>query len=88
MDRYVQGAETLSKDPFPVFLAKITKGYIVPVQERGPIVVILDIQAPAAAGWHLINEAKYALVAAPSDGQGRELNAKRIVRILDDAQTP
>jgi hypothetical protein len=88
VDRYVQGAEPLGKDPFPVVLAKITEGYIVPVQERCPIVVILDIQAPAAAGRHLINETEDALVTAPPDGQGRELNAKRIVRVLDDAKRP
>mgnify|MGYP001576644100 CR=1 FL=1 len=86
VDRYIQRAEPLGKDPFPVVLTKIAEGYIVPVQERGPIVVILDVQAPAAAGRHLINEAEDALVAAPSDGQGRELDAKRIVGVLDDAQ--
>ena len=70
------------ENAMPVGFGQSSERYIISVQERRPEIIILHVQAFAAAGRHLIDKAEYAFVPAPFDVQGGKRQAKRIVGLF------
>jgi hypothetical protein len=87
VDADVERAEPLGQDPFEVGLGEPGEGGEVPVQERQPVVVVLEVEAAAQARRQLIDEAELAVVVAGAHPveQGRvHLDAQRLARPLGD----
>jgi hypothetical protein len=64
VDAHVQRAEPLAHHPLEVGLGEAGEGGEVPVEERQPVVVVLEVQAAAQAGRQLVDEAELAVVVA------------------------
>ena len=67
VDRDEQGAEAFGEDPFRIELGEPGQRGEVPVQEREPIVVILEVQALPHALGQLVDEAERTVVVAGPD---------------------
>jgi hypothetical protein len=56
------------------------------VQKGSSKIIVFYIQGFTATGRHLVNEAEYTPVAAPSDGERSKLKPQIVVRLLADLQ--
>ena len=78
-----QRAEPLGEHPLEVHLGEAGEGGEVAVEERQPVVVVLQVQAPAHALGQLVDEAELAVVVAGpdpvEDGRG-DLDPERLAR--------
>ena len=90
VDAHVERAEPLGDDPFEVGLGEAGERREVPVEERQPVVVVLQVQAPPHALRQLVDEAERAVVVAgahPVEDRARELEAeRRAVGLVDHDQ--
>ena len=62
VDRHVQRGEALGHHPFEVGLGEPGERGEVPVQERQPVVVVLEVQTPAHPRRKLVDETELAVV--------------------------
>ncbi len=69
LDAHVERREPVAADAIQVSGAEVGESHVVAVEERVPVVVVLDLQAPAelAIGWCLVDEAEGAEVRALLD---------------------
>ena len=85
------GPEALGEDALGVELGEAGQGGEVAVQERQPVVVVLEVEAPAHALGQLVDEAERAVVVtgpdAVEDGRG-DLHPERLPRLLVDPHDP
>jgi hypothetical protein len=87
VDADVQRAEALVDHPLEVRLGEAGQRGEVPVEEREPVVVVLDVEALPHAGGQLVDEAERAVVVAGADSveQGRgHLGPERLPGLLGD----
>ena len=91
VDGHEQRAETLGEDAFRVELGETGERGEVPVEERQPIVVVLEVEAPPHALGQLVDEAERAVVVAGpdpvEDGRG-DLHPERLPHSLADPHDP
>ena len=62
VDRDEQGRQTLGEDTFEVELGEAGESCEIPVQERQPVVVVLEVEAASHALGELVDEAELAVV--------------------------
>jgi hypothetical protein len=87
VDRDVEGRETLLHDALEVGLGEPGERREVAVEEGEPVVVVLQVKAPAHPLWQLVDEAELAVVVAgPHAVEHRrgDLGAERLARLLLD----
>ena len=91
VDRHEQRAEALGEDAFGVELGETGEGREVAVEERQPVVVVLEVEAAPHALGQLVDEAERAVVVAGpdpvEDGRG-DLHPERLPRLLVDPHDP
>ena len=84
-------AEALGEDALRIELGEAGEGREVPVEEREPVVVVLQVQAAAHALGQLVDEAERAVVVAGADavedGRG-DLDAEGLAGGLVDPHQP
>ena len=87
MDADVQRRQPLGHDPFQVGLGEPGEGREVPVQERQPVVVVLEVQRSPHSLRQLVDEAELAVVVAradPVEHRARDLDPeRRALRLVD-----
>ena len=91
VDADVQRPEPLGHDPLEVGLGETGERREVPVEERQPVVVVLQVQALAHALGQLVDEAERAVVVAgahPVEHRARQLDAERRALGLVDVRRP
>ena len=90
MDRYVQRSEALLDDPSQVELGEPGQRREVAVEERQPVVVVLQVQRLAHSRGQLIDEAELAVVVAglhPVEDRRVQPQTERSPGFLDDVET-
>ena len=91
MDGDEERAQALGEDALGVELGEAGQGGEVPVEEREPVVVVLQVEAAPHALGQLVDEAERAVVVAGADavedGRG-DLDAERLAGVLVDAHQP
>ena len=91
VDGHEQRAEALGEDALGVELGETGQRREVAVQERQPVVVVLEVEAPPHALGQLVDEAEGAVVVAGpdpvEDGRG-DLHPERLPRLLVDPHDP
>ncbi len=89
VDADVQRRQPLGDHPLEVGLGEPGERREVPVQERQPVVVVLQVQAAAHALGQLVDEAELAVVVAganPVEHGARHVDAERLARPLLDRE--
>ena len=89
VDAHVQRRQALGDHPFEVGLGEPGQGGEVPVEERQPVVVVLQVEARAHALGQLVDEAELAVVVArahPVEHRARHLDTERLSGRLDDRE--
>ena len=85
--RDIERREPLLEHPLEVGLGETGQCREVAVEEREPVVVVLQVQAAAQPLWELVDEAELAVVVAGADaveyGSG-DLEPERLARLLLD----
>ena len=79
----VERRQPLLDDPLEVRVVEVGQRDVVAVQEREPVVVVLDVEALAHPPRQLVDEAEHALVGAGRDVAGPrrlELDAELAAR--------
>ena len=88
VDRDEEGPEALGEDALGIQLGESGEGGEVAVQEREPVVVVLEVEAASHPLGQLVDEAEGAVVVAGADavedGRG-DLDAERLAGLLVDA---
>ena len=87
VDADVERAQALGQHPLEVGLGEAGEGREVAVQERQPVVVVLEVQAAPQARRQLVDEAELAVVVAgahPVEQRRVHLDAERLARALVD----
>ena len=88
VDRDEEGAEALGEDALGIELGETGERGEVAVEEREPVVVVLEVEAAAHALGQLVDEAEGAVVVAGADavedGRGH-LDPERLAGLLVDA---
>ena len=83
-----EGAEALGEDALGIELGESGEGGEVAVQEREPVVVVLEVETAPHALGQLVDEAEGAVVVAGADavedGRG-DLDPERLAGLLVDA---
>ncbi len=91
VDRDEERSQPLGEDALRVELGEAGQRGEVPVEEREPVVVVLQVQAASHALGQLVDEAERAVVVAGADavedGRG-DLDAERLAGRLVDAHQP
>src|SRR6202042_1408108 len=91
LNGHEQRAQSFGEDAFGVEFGETGECREVPVEERQPIVVVLEVEAPAHALGQLVDEAEGAVVVTGpnpvEDGRG-DLHTEGLPRVLADPHDP
>ena len=87
VDRDVERRQALVDHPLEVDLREPGQRRKVAVEERQPVVVVLQVQAPAHALRQLVDETELAMVVTGAytvEDRGRDLEPERLTSLFDD----
>ncbi|MPN08193.1 hypothetical protein SDC9_155474 [bioreactor metagenome] len=85
MNRNIDRADPLFDDPLDILFPDVRQGHVISRQKGKPCIIVFEIQSVPHSFWQLIDEAEYALIAAPFgliDQKCFKIHSKRLIFIF------